>query len=383
MQARERLGSELGDPDSRFATLEKLRVHIKAMAPRGAAAAQLGVHCYHGFGANLWSWGLVQQRLADGLSALVTSHDMPGFGLTSRPTDLSGYFLAFNGRLGRLILDYELAACGLLAAAALEREGRESFPHAELHEAPGGGAAEAAAAAGAAAGAAGAAGAAASAPKRVLMGHSLGSACAALEAINNPEGVAALVLVSPAILAMGGGVTGLQLQQLHDDSPLSRAHAGEHGGAAGDGAAAAEAVASAGSAAAGAGGAATVAGAVAATAGGAGVGGAAAVAAETSTAAGKGGKGAASAAATREIGGVRVATFEARGEAKVAGPKMGRAVGAVVGFLQSLVLAGVLAVLLLLRPLLLLGLRSAVRSKQFWVNTLKQAYYDPKKLDGK
>ena len=43
-------------------------------------------NCSAGFGANLHSYKKVQQPLADALGdgALVTSHDMPGFGLTER-----------------------------------------------------------------------------------------------------------------------------------------------------------------------------------------------------------------------------------------------------------------------------------------------------------
>lgn len=47
---------------------------------------------------------------------------------------------------------------------------------------------------------------------RVLVGHSLGAACAALEALENPKAIAALVLVAPAILSFGNkGMQGAQL----------------------------------------------------------------------------------------------------------------------------------------------------------------------------
>ena len=74
--------TELGDPDSKFTTLENLLVHVKTK--EGKDFGPLGVHCYHGFGSNTWSWSKVQQGLADKLGAVVTSHDMPGFGLTQR-----------------------------------------------------------------------------------------------------------------------------------------------------------------------------------------------------------------------------------------------------------------------------------------------------------
>jgi hypothetical protein len=103
-QARERIEADLGDPDSRFRDLGNLLVHVKVQAGRALpppvaqtpAAARYAppaatgrgavpaLHCYHGFGSNTWSWSLVQGSLAARLGALVTSHDMPGFGLTQR-----------------------------------------------------------------------------------------------------------------------------------------------------------------------------------------------------------------------------------------------------------------------------------------------------------
>jgi hypothetical protein len=43
-------------------------------------------------------------------------------------------------------------------------------------------------------------------------------------------------------------------------------------------------------------------------------------------------------------------------------------------------LYAVVALILLLRPLVLLGLRAAVRSREFWRSTLQQAYYDKSKV---
>ena len=50
------------------------------------------IHCYHGFGANTFSWSFVEQQLAEDCQAQVTSHDMPGFGLTQR-YELIPYFV--------------------------------------------------------------------------------------------------------------------------------------------------------------------------------------------------------------------------------------------------------------------------------------------------
>ena len=45
----------------------------------------IALHAYHGFGANLHSWAAVQSLMAEAISnSVVTSHDMPGFGLTER-----------------------------------------------------------------------------------------------------------------------------------------------------------------------------------------------------------------------------------------------------------------------------------------------------------
>ncbi len=46
--------------------------------------AFLAAHCFHGFGANLYSYAGVQSALAKALGGVATSHDMPGFGLTQR-----------------------------------------------------------------------------------------------------------------------------------------------------------------------------------------------------------------------------------------------------------------------------------------------------------
>ena len=73
---------DLGDRDSKFADIEGVSVHYKVHAP--SAFPRAAVHCYHGFGANTGSWAPVQAKMSHELDALVTSHDMPGFGLTGR-----------------------------------------------------------------------------------------------------------------------------------------------------------------------------------------------------------------------------------------------------------------------------------------------------------
>ncbi|KAI8475513.1 MAG: Alpha/Beta hydrolase protein [Monoraphidium minutum] len=420
-KAKERFETDLGDPDSRFHTHNNLQVHVKVKAPAAAGAGgapAAALHCYHGFGSNTWSWSLVQQQLADRLNALVTAHDMPGFGLTERPSDLSGYYLAFNGRLGRLVMDYELMQSGGMSASEAARAEGDGYPHASLHAAGGGAGAvgsatEAAAeakAAGLEGGSAGealaaaagsdamaaaavateiaasavapaapaAAPASAAAPprppapapgaKRVLVGHSLGGACAALEAVSHPTDYSALVFVSPAILVgMGvGGGKQTWLEQLHDDSALTRAHGAPGGGAAPGGSAtsqsSSELDAELADAAAAAGG---LAPGAAPSGGGA--------------AAGGGGY-------TARVPGSEVAYYVARGtlDEAVVSPRapgvVGQMFGRVAGLLQTTMLYAVIAIILLLRPLVLLGLRAAVRSREFWRSSLQQAYYDKTKV---
>ena len=129
---------ELADPDSRFARLLGVEVHYKVAKPsakpsatKPATAAETGppirfsIAAMHGFGAAAFSWSLVARPLADLLGACFTKHDMPGFGLTERPSNLglSPYSLAFNGRLARAVADLEVgreveAAAAAAAAAA-------------------------------------------------------------------------------------------------------------------------------------------------------------------------------------------------------------------------------------------------------------------------
>ena len=109
---------DLKDEDSVFRELNGTAVHYKlaqGIDPQHPTA----VHCYHGFGANTFSWSYVYKSLSEQLHAQVTKHDMPGFGLTQRPRDISGYSLEHNGRLGRLVMDAELAAAGLVKPSTL------------------------------------------------------------------------------------------------------------------------------------------------------------------------------------------------------------------------------------------------------------------------
>ena len=112
---------ELKDHDSVFRELNGTAVHYK-LAQGIDSAHPVALHCYHGFGANTFSWSYVYKALSKQLHAQVTKHDMPGFGLTQRPSDIDGYSLEFNGRLGRLVMDAELAAAAVISSSELGTE---------------------------------------------------------------------------------------------------------------------------------------------------------------------------------------------------------------------------------------------------------------------
>mmetsp|Transcript_7462 Transcript_7462/g.21080 ORF Transcript_7462/g.21080 Transcript_7462/m.21080 type:complete len:535 (-) Transcript_7462:143-1747(-) len=162
LQERMTSERELSDPDSQFAKVLGVDVHYKRkegtrLAAEGKPPAFF-VHCYHGFGANVFSWAMCQQELADEVNGVVTAHDSPGFGLTQRPIGLDAYTSSFNGQLGRMILDAQ--------STDLE-DNKEAGEQA----------------------------------KKVLIGHSMGGAAAVEEVIRRPEGVDCVVLVSPAVVA--------------------------------------------------------------------------------------------------------------------------------------------------------------------------------------
>jgi alpha-beta hydrolase superfamily lysophospholipase len=56
----------------------------RAAGQGGTQPPAAAVQCYHGFGANTFSWALAAPAISERCGALVTAHDMPGFGLTQR-----------------------------------------------------------------------------------------------------------------------------------------------------------------------------------------------------------------------------------------------------------------------------------------------------------
>jgi len=435
-KARERAETDLGDPDSQFRFLSGLVVHVKtrepsdqqgpaaapaapaataaaadpgqgggppasaaaAAAPASAAAAPpaplaCAIHMWHGFGANVYSWSRVQGALSDRLRALVTAHDSPAFGLTERPATLSAYSLAFNGRLGRLIQDYELASRGLLSPRGEGGEGGGPLPRITARPA---------AAVAAAAGVGGGARPAAAAPRvrRVLVGHSLGSASAALEAVARPGEVSALVLVAPAILMplLGGGRSdgrdgsahaGRWLEALDDSFPPPAASAAEDASPGAAEAATAAAEAEVGDALQRQGSAAPSFSFSSSSSPPSPSASAAPprpprpgslrlkhddLTLYVSRGAVDGSSGSGSSSDNAKDNGSSGSGERARGP-------LGVLLSRSVALAQAASLLAVLGLLLLLRPLLVLGLRAAVRSGDFWRKALRQAYFDPSRLD--
>ena len=59
--------TELADSHSRFRTVEGVKVHYRVEYPPPSTSARASniaaVHCYHGFGANTFSWSFTQVRV--------------------------------------------------------------------------------------------------------------------------------------------------------------------------------------------------------------------------------------------------------------------------------------------------------------------------------
>ena len=124
---------------------------------------EVAIHCLHGFGASCFSWQFTLRDMAQRCRAVVTAHDMPGFGLSQRPRHRTPYSLAFNGAAALKIMNRELV-----------EEGEKAPERKKV--------------------------------KRVVIGHSMGAAAAAEGVIRHPQDVSGLVLVAPAIVALWTGV---------------------------------------------------------------------------------------------------------------------------------------------------------------------------------
>lgn len=153
-------GRDLACPfNSHFIQVGGIDLHYRVSKPRKTIdEITTAIHCLHGFGASSWSWSFVQDRLANALNAPITAHDMPGFGLSMRPSNNKYYTLVFNGSAAKTILEEHVEFGG--------SEGKTSKK------------------------------------KMVIIGHSMGAAAAAEGIIADPTGVTAVVLVAPAIVAL-------------------------------------------------------------------------------------------------------------------------------------------------------------------------------------
>ena len=155
----------LAGPESLFVEVGGLRLHVETWPP-GQAPAQadasaderIGVVLLHGFGSQTRTWRHLGEALGAAAAefAPTLAFDRPAFGLTERPARSSwGRAPSPYGPDAQVVL-----TLGLLDAYGVERA--------------------------------------------VLVGHSAGGSLALQVAVEHPERVAGLVLISPAVYAGGG-----------------------------------------------------------------------------------------------------------------------------------------------------------------------------------
>lgn len=145
---------DVAPADARWIDAGALDLHARFEAPAAPAGGQPGVAFLHGFGSNLESFARVQASLAETVATV--AWDRPAFGLTERVTEWSGENpYGPEAQIGQV----EIA----LDAAGIDRA--------------------------------------------VLVGHSAGGAIALGAALDDPERIAGLVLIAPAVYR-GGGAPG-------------------------------------------------------------------------------------------------------------------------------------------------------------------------------
>jgi pimeloyl-ACP methyl ester carboxylesterase len=289
-----------------------------------------------------------------------------------RPSDLEQYFLDFNGRLGLSVLGHELAQRAADPAAGTAQQGQR--PEASDTTQPADQLAHSTAAEQQQL----------SSTKVVLVGHSMGGACAALATLEKPQQVAALVLVAPAIFALPGH--GRERGMLVHERSRSLAPAAEEqtsfeqpAAARGAGNRAASASSLAGSddgndirAEDGAG---ALGRQDSATSLG--------MASPNSKESKQQPQGSGTAPGPQE----HVMVLQMHPEEHAPAPPPPKAPGraqllakAATSAVQAVAAACILAAIMVLKPLIVLLLRMVVRSKSFWERGLASAYYDSSKL---
>ncbi|XP_038889856.1 2-hydroxy-6-oxo-6-phenylhexa-2,4-dienoate hydrolase [Benincasa hispida] len=183
----------LADPDSCFCKFNDLEVHYKVYDPelQGDSLCQtrtptptpdppalpltsiphrtnkigLPMILLHGFGASVFSWNWVMKPLADITGSKVLAFDRPAFGLTSRVDYLGNSSAGTKDK--KPLNPYSMAFSVLATLYFIGFLGAE---------------------------------------KAILIGHSAGSLVAVNSYFQDPQSVAALILVAPSILApLGGG----------------------------------------------------------------------------------------------------------------------------------------------------------------------------------
>eukprot|EP00890_Picochlorum_soloecismus_P006728 jgi/Picsp_1/880/NSC_04368-R1_alpha beta len=153
---------ELAQPNSRFFNVDGANMHVTVEKPSDKCTGGM-VHCVHGFGSHTFSFSFIQKRLAERLKAIVTAHDMCGFGLTERSKDRNKYSMSFNG-----------VACTDILNKVEQNEFSEqqNDDESEKHR------------------------------NRVLIGHSMGASAVAEAVIADGSCVDAIVLIAPAIVCL-------------------------------------------------------------------------------------------------------------------------------------------------------------------------------------
>lgn len=220
----ERKEKDLAFSNSRFVKFDGVSLHVtectspdtSVLAPakghkEGSEAAKeslaVWIHCLHGFGASCFSWSFIQKTLANAVQgyAIITAHDMPGFGLSQRPSQTRPYLTSFNSSAAVYFVNNEndirnrskQTSKGPASSGAIHFSEQKEFDEGAL--------------AGSKMPASGGEREMQkvwdryASKKRVLIGHSMG-ACAVAEAvIRHPDAIDAVVLVAPAVVAFWVG----------------------------------------------------------------------------------------------------------------------------------------------------------------------------------